>query len=249
MKTRQLLSKTFFVTTFCIASLLTGSALHAQVKIGNNSATINSAAILEIESTNKGILLPRVALTATNAAGPLSAHVAGMTVYNTASAGSVPFNVTPGVYFNDGNKWAKISPVESDLTYITTTNPTQLTSNAAPWQDFRFQTEASDVLNEYNPATGKFTAARGGLYTMTFNAFCFCPNAPFEATLQIDINNEQYPGATYKSQSSAYFSSSVTIPMKLSAGDVVYPRMNATVNGCTIASNTNLTFMTIMQVR
>ena len=113
MKTGQLLSKTFFVATFSIASLLTCAALHAQVKIGNNPATINSAAILEIESTNKGILLPRVALTATNAAGPLSAHVAGMTVYNTASAGSVPFNVTPGLYFNDGNKWAKISPVES----------------------------------------------------------------------------------------------------------------------------------------
>src|SRR5690606_38623309 len=61
-------------------------------------------AMLEIEATDKGVLLPRVELESTTSASPLSAHVEGMTVYNTATAG----NVTPGQYYNDGTKWNRI---------------------------------------------------------------------------------------------------------------------------------------------
>lgn len=39
-------------------------AVWAQVKIGNNPTTINPSALLELESTNKGLLLPRIADTA-----------------------------------------------------------------------------------------------------------------------------------------------------------------------------------------
>jgi len=89
--------------------LLTGLCLglglvHAQVKVGDNPTTKNADAMLEIESTNKGLLLPRVALTATTSAAPLSTHVAGMAVYNTATTG----DVTPGYYYNDGAKWVKM---------------------------------------------------------------------------------------------------------------------------------------------
>lgn len=93
-------------------SLLTATALFlaigsadAQIKLGNNPTTINADALLEIEATNKGLLLPRVALTNTTAFAPLTAHVAGMTVYNTATAG----DVTPGTYYNDGTKWIKMA--------------------------------------------------------------------------------------------------------------------------------------------
>lgn len=79
--------------------------LQAQVKIGNNPTTINANSVLEMESTNKGVLLPRVALTDTTLAAPLSAHVAGMFVYNTAGVN----NVSPGIYYNDGSKWVRSS--------------------------------------------------------------------------------------------------------------------------------------------
>lgn len=89
-------------------------SINAQVKI--KDGTIASAdapmssAVLEIESSNKGLLLPRVALTATNVASPLSSAMgvlAGMTVYNTATSGSGDTGVTPGVYYNDGSKWVR----------------------------------------------------------------------------------------------------------------------------------------------
>lgn len=82
---------------------------YAQVKVGDNPTTINTNSILELEATNKGLLLPRVSLSAINNASPLNAHIAGMTVYNTATTGTAPNNVSPGFYYNDGTRWVKIA--------------------------------------------------------------------------------------------------------------------------------------------
>jgi microcystin-dependent protein len=88
-----------------ILLLLAAPAAFAQVKVGDNPTNVNSNAVLEAESATKGVLFPRVALTSTDSASPLSAFTAGMTVYNTASAGSGTTAVTPGLYYCDGAKW------------------------------------------------------------------------------------------------------------------------------------------------
>ncbi|MBK1897921.1 hypothetical protein [Chryseobacterium paridis] len=75
--------------------------------VGIGIAVPNSDAILETSATNKGLLMPRVALTSTTSPIPLTSHTAGMLVYNTASAGISPNDVTPGIYYNDGSKWYK----------------------------------------------------------------------------------------------------------------------------------------------
>lgn len=93
----------FLFTLFCQDTF-------AQVGIGTTNPDSN--AILDIVSTNAtpgGLLLPRVALSATNVVTPLSAHIAGMTVYNTATDGSAPNNVTPGYYYNNGTAWVRIA--------------------------------------------------------------------------------------------------------------------------------------------
>jgi uncharacterized protein (TIGR02145 family) len=82
--------------------------LSAQIKVGNNPTTINTNSVLEMESTNRGLLMPRVALSSTNSASPLSAFVAGMLVYNTATSGIAPNNVTPGTYYCDGLIWIRV---------------------------------------------------------------------------------------------------------------------------------------------
>ena len=89
---------------FLLAAVLFSAVASAQVKIGGTDGTPNPDAMLEVETTDKGVLLPRVELESTTSASPLSNHVAGMTVYNTATAG----NVTPGQYYNDGTKWNRI---------------------------------------------------------------------------------------------------------------------------------------------
>jgi hypothetical protein len=90
--------------TILFATFLLTQNVFGQQKIGNNPTTMNANAILELESTDKGLLIPRLALTATNNAAPLSAFVAGMMVYNTATTG----DVTPGFYVSTGSSWSKI---------------------------------------------------------------------------------------------------------------------------------------------
>src|SRR6187402_944534 len=80
-------------------------AASAQIKVGNNPTIINPSAIMEIESANEGFLLPRLPLTDVSLPAPLSEHVAGMIIYNTATA----IGVVPGFYYNDGTKWVGVS--------------------------------------------------------------------------------------------------------------------------------------------
>lgn len=86
-----------------------------RVSDGTANAAINPNAVLELQSNNKGLLNSRVALQATNLAAPLAAHVAGMTVYNTATAGSGATAVKPGYYYNDGTRWVKLQPVAESI--------------------------------------------------------------------------------------------------------------------------------------
>jgi hypothetical protein len=88
-----------------VIALITTTFSFCQVGIG--TTTPNADALLEINSTVAtpgGVLLPRMALTMTTNPAPLSADVAGMIVYNTATAG----DVTPGFYYNDGAIWIKL---------------------------------------------------------------------------------------------------------------------------------------------
>ena len=101
-------NKQFGLAILLMSAMLFSVPLKAQVTIGDQTAP-NVNAVLDLRSNDKlGLLLPRLALTATNLATPMSAHVAGMVVYNTATAGTAPNNVTPGFYYDDGTKWVAV---------------------------------------------------------------------------------------------------------------------------------------------
>lgn len=84
----------------------------AQVGIGINSPNPNS--LLELNSSDQGLILPRLNLVATGDESPLSSHVEGMIVYNTSTSN----DVSEGLYYNDGSNWVKMttdSPRIGDL--------------------------------------------------------------------------------------------------------------------------------------
>jgi hypothetical protein len=86
-----------------VTLLLLSAIVQAQVKVGNNPGTINSNSILELESTNKGFLPPRVTLNSLSSVAPLSGTVpAGMLLFS--SGGSV----SDGYYYWDGAEWKKL---------------------------------------------------------------------------------------------------------------------------------------------
>ncbi len=90
-----------------------------------NGFTPDASAALDISYTNKGLLVPRVALTATNAAGPITSPATSLLVYNTATAGTSPNNVTPGYYYWGGSAWVMISTTAQTVSsaWLLTGNP------------------------------------------------------------------------------------------------------------------------------
>ncbi len=89
---------------FTIAVLLFSICAKAQVKIGDNPAAINSNSLLELESTNKGFLPPRVALNSLASAAPLTGTVpAGMLVFSSGGT------LSNGYYYWDGTVWKSLT--------------------------------------------------------------------------------------------------------------------------------------------
>ncbi|MDI9308745.1 MAG: hypothetical protein QM535_00920 [Limnohabitans sp.] len=92
---------------FYIAILAFNYTLFAQVGIGTTSP--KAALDVQATSNNYGLLLPRVALTATNVAAPVTnpaggALIVGTVVFNTATTTGT-YGVIPGIYFWDGVNW------------------------------------------------------------------------------------------------------------------------------------------------
>jgi len=75
----------------------------AQVKVTDGAVmTMNTNSLLELESTNKGLLIPRMAINNLNLPTPLTAPVpAGMLIYSTGGS------VTDGFYYWTGSVWRK----------------------------------------------------------------------------------------------------------------------------------------------
>lgn len=92
--------------TLLLASLF-ATYINAQVKIGDNPNTINANSLLELESTNKGFLPPRVALNSAASIAPLTGTVtAGMLVYSTGGT------LTDGYYYWNGAAWKLVATSE-----------------------------------------------------------------------------------------------------------------------------------------
>jgi len=102
--------------------------LNGNAQTGIGTTTPNASAKLEVFSTNQGFLPPRIALTATKTASPVTSHATGLLVYNTATAGTAPNNVAPGYYYWNGSAWVAIlsnittSSISGNGTTTTLTN-------------------------------------------------------------------------------------------------------------------------------
>lgn len=103
--------RTALILLALIANLLT---ISAQVTIGSSIAP-HKDALLDLKqhedgSSDKGLLLPRVALVNENDPEPLSEHVEGMYVFNTTTNETL----APGAYYNNGLRWNKVKNMETD---------------------------------------------------------------------------------------------------------------------------------------
>ncbi|MBN9286187.1 MULTISPECIES: hypothetical protein [unclassified Flavobacterium] len=109
--------------------LLGGYVTYGQVGIGIQSPDVSAQ--LHVAATNKGVLIPNVSLQSLTSSNPILNNGGipnSLLVFNSATAGTAPNNVTPGYYYWYDNKWNRIvisseaTPSEGVVIYNPTTN-------------------------------------------------------------------------------------------------------------------------------
>src|SRR5262245_60656296 len=111
-----------FHTVIMIVLSLADLSLDAQTNTfpstgaaGIGTTTPNASSLLEIKSTTKGILLPRMTLVQRNAI-PVATSTAGLLIYQT--------NSNPGFYYYNGTAWTLLNlKTNWSLTGNAGTNP------------------------------------------------------------------------------------------------------------------------------
>ena len=83
-----------------------------QAQVGINTTTPDASSMLDINATDKGLLIPRVSIPNLNAASPITAPATSLLVYNT--------NTTTGAgfYYWDGTKWTPFTGGTSHWTKV-----------------------------------------------------------------------------------------------------------------------------------
>lgn len=109
-----MISRHFIKLLLILVIFLLVIDLSAQ-NIGINATGLvpNTSAGLDVDFSNKGMLVPRVALTGTTDVSTITTPATSLLVYNTATAGTSPTNVTPGFYYWSGTAWLKLMVASS----------------------------------------------------------------------------------------------------------------------------------------
>ncbi len=111
-------------STFILFLVFGSIRTYSQQGFGTN--TPNQASVIEMESASKGVLIPRVELINLTDFEPIKGlstnaqfTANSLLVYNTATAGTAPSNVTPGFYYwlqpnaETPGKWVRIADTQS----------------------------------------------------------------------------------------------------------------------------------------
>ena len=109
---------------FAVIALFFPITTYAQVGIGASNP--HESAKLEVRSTNKGLLIPQIALTGSSDVTTIASPATSLLVYNTATTS----NVTPGYYYNAGTttspNWLRLNTGTGGVPYSGATSAVNL---------------------------------------------------------------------------------------------------------------------------
>ncbi|MCK4698948.1 MAG: hypothetical protein KAT38_01375, partial [Bacteroidales bacterium] len=112
-KSKLCVNQVLAITLMSFLYMVLSNGLYAQnVAITDDDGyTVNAAAMLDVKSVNKGLLVPRVALVSTT--DPVSVtKPEGLLVWNTSTTGSYD---DPGFYYWSGSNWIKVGSSALDF--------------------------------------------------------------------------------------------------------------------------------------
>ncbi len=133
-------TKTFLIVTLIAIGF--ASNVFSQISISISGNPPHSSAGLDVDFNDRGLLIPRVSLSQTTSAAPITAPATSLLVYNTATVN----DVTPGYYFWDGSRWLRL--------FDANTRPWLLSGNSGtnPTSDFLGTTDAQHLVFRTNNA-------------------------------------------------------------------------------------------------
>ena len=160
--------------------LLITTSMFAQTGIG--TTTPNASAKLDVYSTNKGFLPPRVTLTSTTDASTIASPAEGLLVYNLGSVG-----LQAGYYYWNGANWATIATATSAGNGVTASDMVKIydgVGNAA-------------TIN-VNGVT--FSVTTSGKYLFDFSTAATCNNCMITLNFQVrdGSNSNAVIGSDYQ---------------------------------------------------
>lgn len=145
--------------------------------------------ILDIDATDRGVVFPRVALTASNVQAPVinpqtGTIPAGTVIYNTATAGTSPNNVSPGLYFWNGTRWYALAGASGGLdwslsgnagttagtNFIGTTDAVNFLVYTNNLERIRVRSDGSVGINSTGAAAEKLKVSHTGAANDAINA-------------------------------------------------------------------------------
>ena len=110
------------LTTIICLVVFSQNVFSQNVGINTDGTAADASAMLDVKSENKGLLIPRVELEATNLASPITSPETSLLIYNTATDGTGAIAVTPGYYYWSGTEWLRLISGDDSNNWRTTGN-------------------------------------------------------------------------------------------------------------------------------
>jgi hypothetical protein len=171
-----------YLFLFLMLAFSTQRAFSQGVAVSSSNASPDPSAMFDVQSGDKGLLIPRVALTGTSDVATIPAPATSLLIYNTNTSG----NVTPGFYYWSGSSWKRlaIGGVQVDgwnLTGNSGTNPDFNCIGTNDNQPLRFRVDghiagsiesfgSKNLSFGYDAGSGLFSGAGTGNTLVGFDA-------------------------------------------------------------------------------
>ncbi len=114
----------FILATVILNTLQAQNTFPSSGAVGIGTATPNASSLLDVTSTTKGVLVPRMTKTQRDA---IVSPTEGLLIYQT--------NSTPGFYYYDGGIWKAVSPKGVNKSLSNLTAPTAVNVDLLPYTD------------------------------------------------------------------------------------------------------------------
>ena len=229
--------------------LIIGFLFSIQVmsQTGIGTTTPHVSAKLDVTSTNKGFLPPRVTLSSVTDATTIPTPATGLLVYNLGSVG-----LQAGYYYWNGSNWATIATASSPdqtVDYVSVTLTGNQTVNTGSVVLFNSNIGGNIP---YNASTGMFSLTAGKTYRLTGVIALASSNT---SSAEVNVGWRTAAGDIIGGRGEALSSNFTTTAFGAGIADIIYtPQVNTTISLYVTYANTdkilwqNFTYANIQQI-